>query len=255
VYSVNKIEVLDIWFNDLTIQSLNELILSQVLHQRKTIIAHHNLHSLYLFHTDPDFKQFFNLADYVFSDGMPLILWSKIKGWDVINKNRVTSLDFYQSLFDQLNAVSASIFYLGGTEGTALTAIQQLEKKYPQIRFDCYPGHFDLHGKENDTLLKRISMAKPNILFVGMGMPRQEKWILENLARLPNSVVLPCGAFFDYLAGEKKTPPRWLGMFCLEWLYRFCCEPKRLFSRYFLEPLYLIPIFLRDLTRATKPHH
>jgi N-acetylglucosaminyldiphosphoundecaprenol N-acetyl-beta-D-mannosaminyltransferase len=85
---------------------------------------------------------------------------------------------------------------------------------------------------------------------VGMGMPRQEHWIMDNLHRLHSMVVLPCGASIDYVCGEIPTPPRWAGRWGLEWLCRLLAEPRRLWKRYLIEPWFLGQLFLVHWVRA-----
>jgi len=93
---------------------------------------------------------------------------------------------------------------------------------------------------------------KPNVLFVGMGMPRQELWIADNVEALPQAVILPVGAAFDYEAGVQKAAPRWMGRLGVEWLFRLFADPKRLFARYCVEPWFLIGPALGDVREAMR---
>ena len=93
----------------------------------------------------------------------------------------------------------------------------------------------------------QIAAWRPDVLFVGMGMPREEQWIARHYRHLPPCVVFPVGAAFDYEAGAVPTPPRWTGRLSVEWLYRFATEPRRLFTRFFVEPCSLIGPALADL--------
>jgi N-acetylglucosaminyldiphosphoundecaprenol N-acetyl-beta-D-mannosaminyltransferase len=104
---------------------------------------------------------------------------------------------------------------------------------------DASHGYFDPGGEENERVLRAIEAFAPDVLLVGMGMPRQEHWIMDNLDRLGSTVLLPCGASIDYVAGEIPTPPRWAGRWGLEWLYRLLAEPGRLWKRYLIEPWFL----------------
>jgi N-acetylglucosaminyldiphosphoundecaprenol N-acetyl-beta-D-mannosaminyltransferase len=87
-------------------------------------------------------------------------------------------------------------------------------------------------------------------LMVGMGMPRQEHWVLDHLDTLPNCPILTCGACFEYIAGVQRTPPRWMGRIGLEWLARLVMDPRRLWRRYLLEPLSLIRPVAQEKLRA-----
>jgi N-acetylglucosaminyldiphosphoundecaprenol N-acetyl-beta-D-mannosaminyltransferase len=109
-------------------------------------------------------------------------------------------------------------------------------------------GFFDMNDPtESAAVVAQIRDWRPDVLFVGMGMPRQERWVLQHQAELPPCVTFTVGAALDYEAGASVTPPRWTGRMGVEWLFRFATEPKRLFSRYFIEPWSLIGPALADL--------
>lgn len=110
-------------------------------------------------------------------------------------------------------------------------------------------GYFDATAgsAENQKMLELINAYQPNVLMVGMGMPRQEHWILDNLESIHANTILTCGACIDYIAGVIPTPPRWMGRFGLEWLSRLLSEPKRLWRRYLLEPWFVATLFVREL--------
>jgi N-acetylglucosaminyldiphosphoundecaprenol N-acetyl-beta-D-mannosaminyltransferase len=93
--------------------------------------------------------------------------------------------------------------------------------------------------------MAQINAYAPHVLFVGMGMPRQEIWILDNQTSLNANAILPAGALMDYMAGEIPTPPRWLASLYLEWLYRLISEPARLWRRYLVEPWFVLGQVLR----------
>ena len=101
-------------------------------------------------------------------------------------------------------------------------------------------------------MLAEIAAFRPDVLMVGMGMPRQEAWIERCYDRLPDCVTLPVGAAFDYEAGAIRTPPSWTGRMGLEGAYRLVCEPRRMFARYLLEPWWLVGPALQDLARRPE---
>jgi N-acetylglucosaminyldiphosphoundecaprenol N-acetyl-beta-D-mannosaminyltransferase len=111
-------------------------------------------------------------------------------------------------------------------------------------------GYFDPAGEANESVLEEIRRFAPEVVMIGMGMPRQEQWIADNINSLGSAVVLPCGAAIDYVAGEIPTPPRWAGRWGLEWLYRLLAEPGRLWKRYLVEPWFVLLLIGRHWLRS-----
>jgi len=130
----------------------------------------------------------------------------------------------------------------------AAKGAQAVRERWPSVQLEVRDGYFDMEDPVADAgVLAEVRAARPDVLFVGMGMPRQERWIARHHRRLGPCVTFSVGAAFDYEAGVVATPPRWTGRIGLEWLYRFATEPKRLFTRYFIEPWSLIGPALGDL--------
>jgi N-acetylglucosaminyldiphosphoundecaprenol N-acetyl-beta-D-mannosaminyltransferase len=225
--------------------SLTEKVIRASVNDGISLIPHHNLHSLYLFHKYEKFREFYKLADITHIDGMPLILLAKLSGKKARSVNRITYLDWVDILFNRLNDEKKKVFYLGSKPGVAAKAADILRDKYPDITFKVANGYFDTDGDDNREIIQKLNNFNPDILMVGMGMPRQEYWVMDNIEKLKCRVILTSGAFFDYIAGEIKTPPRVMGRIGLEWLYRLVTEPRRLWRRYFLEPAELTYLLIK----------
>lgn len=238
--------------NALTISGLNQLIVQAVADRKKTIIANHNLHSVYLFHREAKMRSFYNQAEYIHIDGMPLIFWARLLGIKLKSNNRITYVDWIKPLLKEADTNKWRIFYLGGKKGVAEKAVQKITDEFPDLRLQYHHGFFDHQGVSNQVVLAAIREFKPQVLMVGMGMPRQEYWVLDNFHELAANVVLSAGACFDYLAGVTPTPPRWLGRMGMEWIYRLLHEPRRLWKRYLWEPWFILPIAVKDLARLLK---
>ncbi|MEZ5333399.1 MAG: WecB/TagA/CpsF family glycosyltransferase [Thermoanaerobaculia bacterium] len=133
----------------------------------------------------------------------------------------MTYVDWIGELAQRAAASGWRLFYLGGRDGVAAEAAERLRRRAPGLRIATHPGYFDARAgsSENRAVLQAIRENSPDVLLVGMGMPRQERWIVENLDRLEARVVLNAGACFDYVAGVARTPPRWAGRLGLEWLF------------------------------------
>jgi N-acetylglucosaminyldiphosphoundecaprenol N-acetyl-beta-D-mannosaminyltransferase len=221
----------------------------KVAAKERAIVANHNLHSLYLFQKRPDMRAFYNKADLIEIDSTPMIAWARLMGHPVSRAHRCTYLDFREDFWAQAQAKNWRVYHVGGEAAHNDASKAAILARYPKVHLDLHTGFFDMKGADNEALLADLKAKRPDVLLVGMGMPRQETWILANLERLPDCVILPVGAAFDYEAGVMYTPPRWTGQLGIEWLVRFFHEPKRLFERYFIEPWWLIPQALRDVWR------
>lgn len=209
--------------------------------RQQWIVANHNLHSIYLWFHEPRMRQFYEVADYTHIDGMPLILLANLLGVPLRRENRATYLDFFPILASRAAKENWRLFYLGSKPGVAVRAATKLRQRYPGLQILTHHGYFnrDRLSEENQTVIAEINAYAPHVLMVGMGMPLQETWILENRGDTCANVIFSAGALMDYVAGEKPTPPRWLATLYLEWMYRLCSEPRRLWRRYLVEPWFV----------------
>jgi N-acetylglucosaminyldiphosphoundecaprenol N-acetyl-beta-D-mannosaminyltransferase len=221
---------------------------------RKGVVANHNLHSLALLRRDPQMRAFYERADIIEADGTPVIAWGALLGRGLTRAHRCTYLDWREAFWARAVERGWRVFYLGGERCVAAEGAEAVRKRWPGVQpIGTADGYFDMDGPENDWIVRRINIFAPDVLFVGMGMPRQERWILANYDRLEGGVVFPVGAAFDYEAGRVPTPPRWTGRLGLEWLFRLAAEPKRLAHRYLVEPWGLLPAAVGDFrTRSSS---
>lgn len=241
----HRITLLHVTVDLLSIPLLNQAIATAIARRERWIIAHHNLHSIYLYQRDPKMRAFYEQAQIVHIDGMPLIYWGRVLGYPLRRDQRVTYVDWIHPLITTAAHNGWRVFYLGGKPGVAVAAAERLRQQYPALQIATHHGYFQ--SAENTTVLAEIAAFQPHVLMVGMGMPRQEHWILDNLDYLTANAILTAGACFDYIAGVIPTPPRWMGRAGLEWLYRLYSEPSRLARRYLVEPWALLPLMALDL--------
>ncbi|MES2344137.1 MAG: WecB/TagA/CpsF family glycosyltransferase [Pseudomonadota bacterium] len=218
----------------------------------KAIIANHNSHSLYLLKRRPELASFFAKADLIEMDSTPVIFFARLLGMPARTFHRCSYVDFRPLFWSMVAASRYRVFYIGGAPGVVETASERLMARYPGALIGGRDGYFDATpGSEgNAEALAQISAFKPDILFVGMGMPRQELWIEANLEALPNCVIMPVGAAFDYEADVQVAPPPWMSDAGLVWAFRLAQEPRRMFARYLLEPWALLPLAFKDVAAA-----
>ncbi|MDZ4871527.1 MAG: N-acetylglucosaminyldiphosphoundecaprenol N-acetyl-beta-D-mannosaminyltransferase [Chroococcidiopsis cubana SAG 39.79] len=240
--------LIGIWVNALTIPKLNALIADSITRNQHWIIANHNLHSIYLYHHDAKMHAFYAKADYIHVDGMALVLLGRLLGLPLKREHRVTYADWIIPLIKEAQERGWRLFYLGSEPGVAERGARILKEKFPNLQIATSHGYFDARPEapENQAVLEVINAYQPHILMVGMSMPRQEHWVLDNLDRICANAILTAGAAIDYVAGATPTPPRWAGRLGLEWLFRLIAEPKRLWRRYLIEPWFLFRLFLAE---------
>lgn len=246
---IPALELLGARVTPMTAATLHATIAEAIRTRRRCVIGHHNLHAIYLFHRDAKMRRFYAHADYVFIDGMPLVWLGRARGMPVHRGHRITSLDWLPPLLARAAAQGWRVMLLGGRPGTAARAAERLRGEHPGLEIAAEHGYFDPApaSAEGRAVLGRIADYAPQLLCVGMGMPRQEHWIHDHAEQLGPMVVVALGAFADYLAGEVPLPPRWLGPLGLEGLYRLVSTPRRVWRRYLLEPWALLPIVTREL--------
>lgn len=241
--------VLGVQVNPLTIVDLLALISETVKSKGRCVIANHNLHSIYIYHHDAKMQAFEMQAQYKHSDGMSLVILGRLLGYPLRREHRVTYMDWVRPLMAEAAQQTWRIFYLGSKPGVAGRGAEILRQEFPGLQIMTSDGYFDATAGsiENQKMLEMINAYQPNVLMVGMGMPRQEHWILDNLESIYANAILPCGACIDYIAGEIPTPPRWMGRWGLEWLYRLISEPRRLWKRWLWEPWFVLKLLLQEM--------
>jgi N-acetylglucosaminyldiphosphoundecaprenol N-acetyl-beta-D-mannosaminyltransferase len=217
---------------------LLQLLKESVAQRNKCLILSHNLHSLYLYEKLQDFRTFYQTADCVYIDGMPVIWLSKLAGHPVAEDHRITLLDSMEVVVREAANLGSRVFYLGGTEQTLQAGMQELVRQFPHLKIAGRNGYFNMES-ESVAVVEQINEARPDFLFVGLGMPLQERWLASYYSQLDVPVVFTCGATLSYITGDSYRPPRWASNLGLYGLMRLLHEPKRLWRRYLIEPIYL----------------
>ena len=144
-------------------------------------------------------------------------------------KEKMSGVDLTWEMLARLDEAGSRLFLLGGTKNEARGAKETIEARFPRLRVvGAHHGYFDVSGEENEAVLGLINEARPQVLLVAMGFPRQEKWIAENLRRLQVNVAVAEGGSFSFISGAVARAPRRLRRLGLEWLYRLARQPWRL---------------------------
>jgi len=180
------------------------------------------------------FREAYAHASLVLADGMPVVLASRLLRRPL--PERVTGADLVPALFSAANAQRRLTAYLlGAAPGVADRAAANIHARWPHVHVvgtDSPPFGFENDPAETARILARIDAARPNLLIVGLGAPKQELWVAEHRDQIAANVSLCVGATIDFLAGEVRRAPRWMQRCGLEWFYRLLRQPRRLFKRY-----------------------
>ena len=247
---MNNYRLLGIEVNQFDLDGLLKLMDNLIKQKKRTIISSQNLHSIYLFHRNAFLKDLQRISIKRI-DGMPIVYCGKILGYPFKKSNRITWVDLIRPLMNEAAQKGWKVFYLGADEVTITKGISVLRQDYKGLNINYADGFFNAtkNTQDNNNMLDKINAFEPDVLIVGMGMPRQEKWILENKDALNTTVIMTSGAAIEYVAGKVSTPPRWMGRSGLEWLYRLTENPKRFWFRYMIEPWFVFWLFLKDCGR------
>lgn len=192
---------------------------------------------------DPEYLELIQQADIVDADGQSLVIFSKL--WPGMPlPERVATTDFFHDAAKAAEENGLSFYFLGGAEDVLQSAVKNVQNLYPKLKFSgARNGYFS--DAEKDTIILEIAKAKPDILWVGMGSPRQQEFSLYAREKLTGVTwIKTCGGLFDFLAGNNSRAPQWMQDAGLEWVYRLALEPKRLFWRYALTNPHAIYLML-----------
>jgi N-acetylglucosaminyldiphosphoundecaprenol N-acetyl-beta-D-mannosaminyltransferase len=207
-----------------------------------------NVHAMNLAHRDPGFRAALQSADLVFCDGYGVKWGARLAGVRI--PHRLTPPDWIDAFATATAAAGQPVFALGDEPGVAEAFQSMLADRHPGYRAaGSHHGFFDPHGE--DAVIERINASGAVHLLVGMGMPRQELWLVANAHRLRPRVLVPVGALFRWYTGVERRAPRWVTDSGLEWASRFVRHPVRHFRRYVLgNPAFIMRVIA---SRLRKP--
>ncbi|WP_246206934.1 WecB/TagA/CpsF family glycosyltransferase [Methylocystis heyeri] len=182
----------------------------------------------------------YQTAGLVLGDGMPLILMCKLL--NERRPQRVRGADLMRELCGVSAERGYRNFFVGGRTEALSELAKRLTERYPGLPIAGFisPPFREMTDLESREMIRRINQAKPDILWVGLGAPKQELWMAKHRAEITAPVMIGVGAAFDFLSGSKTEAPLWMQRCGCEWLFRMCSEPKRLSRRY----LHVVPSFL-----------
>lgn len=203
-----------------------------------------NGHSYNVAKADPDFQKALHGSDILLPDGVSVVFGARVLSGQKIEK--IAGYDVFTHLLEKLNKENGSCFFLGASMQTLSLIGKRLKKDYPNVKFSSFspPYRAQFSEQENKMMCEQVNDFQPDVLFVGMTAPKQEKWVHDNKERLNAGVICSIGAVFDFYAGTTERPANWVIKLKLEWLGRLIKEPKRMWRRYLLStPVFFIDVF------------
>jgi N-acetylglucosaminyldiphosphoundecaprenol N-acetyl-beta-D-mannosaminyltransferase len=196
----------------------------------RVLFACANPHSMVVAKTDARFHDALNSATHVVSDGFGCRIAALLTGRDF--GPRITGFDYFEALMRKLNERGGKVFFLGSSTETLARINLRCARDYPNLTVGGYSPPFGSWTEAEDArIVGLLRDANPDILWVGLTAPKQEKWAAAHKCRLKIPVIGCIGAVFDYFAGTVKRAPQWVCRSGLEWLYRLAGEPRRLWKR------------------------
>ncbi len=198
----------------------------------KTVINTINQYSYCMAEKDPAFKKALLASDIVLPDGVGITFAAKFLHGKKIKK--IAGADLHLHLLKKLEKNNGSCFYLGSSEKTLSKIKEKMALEYPNIKVGSYSPPFKSQFtiEDNTNMINAINKFSPDVLFIGMTAPKQEKWSYEHKNKLNANKICAIGAVFDFYAGTVKRPNKFWQNLGLEWLGRFIKEPKRMWTRY-----------------------
>lgn len=248
VPKADAVSLLGIRIDCLRRRDLLEQVVCSVRRGRKSTILYVNAHCMNVQYRDRAYQGILSDADIVYCDGMGVVLAAHMTGQAI--PERMTGADWIEDLCRTALEESLSLYLLGGEPEAVHGTAAALRRRYPAV---CIVGETDGYHIGPATIAE-INARRPDILLVGMGTPKQEKWIAQHRSLLDVPVVWAVGGLFDFVSGRIPRGPRWMTQHGLEWLCRLIVEPRRLWRRYLLgNPRFLWRVFVTHTAATIHP--
>ena len=243
---MSRIKFLNTYVDNLTMDEAINKIDELIINKKPSYVVTPNVDHIVKLEDDREFVEVYKEADLILTDGMPLIWISKLKKNPIIEK--ISGSDLFPEVCKLASKKGYKIFLLGAAEGVAAKAAENLISKYDKL--NIVGTYSPSYGFEKDQLeIKKIigmvNEANPDILAVGLGAPKQEKFLYMYRKQLNVPVSLAIGASIDFEAGNIKRAPEWMQRSGIEWDYRLGKEPKRMFKRYLVDDMKIFKLIFK----------
>lgn len=249
---MSRIKFMNIEIDNLTMTETLSAVEDLIRQKTNAYVVTPNVDHIVKIESNEMLRAAYSEASLILTDGKPLMWASKIYHTPI--KEKISGSDLFPELCKLAASRRYTMFFLGAKEGVAAKAAENLRKQYPGLDVvGCYspPVGFEKNPEEIDKIEDMLKVAKPDILIIALGCPKQELFIhrFRDSLKVPISFCL--GATLDFAAGNVKRAPQWMANAGLEWVYRIYQEPRRMFRRYVLEDWKFVKLFFKY--RQKKP--
>ncbi len=238
-----RVRFMNTEIDNITMDEALEAIEKLIQQNKNAYVVTPNVDHIVMLEKDKEFADAYKNADLVLTDGKPLIWISRY--YKIFIKEKISGSDLFPRICEMAAKKQYKMFFLGAAEGVAAKAANNLTMRYPGLKVvGTYspPYGFEKQEQEIYKIIDIVRSAAPDILIVGLGAPKQEKFINNNRSSLGVPVSLGLGASLDFEAGDVKRAPGWMSDLGLEWMYRIIQEPKRMSKRYFMDAVRIVPL-------------
>lgn len=248
--SFPSVNILGVRVDAVDRQSILRIAATWAQQEQPRSIAYANAHCLNLAYKDEVYRTILNASDMLTADGIGVVWAGRVLTG--IKLHKVTSRTFIDDLCEIAASLNLKLYILAGAPGVAEKAVKIIQARHAGLVIAGYcDGFFSL--KNETGVLDEINTSRPDMLLVGMGAPRQEKWIQRNRALIHVPLCWGLGAVFDYVAGIEPVVPGWLDQIGLEWLWRLMVNPRDKWRRYLIgNPLFFIRVLLQKYSVKYK---
>jgi len=241
-----RVNVLGVGLSAINLGTAEEAVARALDAKARGYICVTGVHGVSEAQADPDFRRILNQSFLNTPDGMPMVWMGRLQGFS--SMDRVYGPDLMLRLCALSESKGYSHYFYGGAPGVAEELAEKLKAKFPRLKVagTYTPPFRPLTPEEEQDLVARVAKARPDLFWVGLSTPKQERFMAQYAYRLEATLFLGVGAAFDFHAGRVRQAPRWMQRSGLEWLFRLCCEPRRLWRRYLKNnPLFVLRAFLQ----------
>jgi N-acetylglucosaminyldiphosphoundecaprenol N-acetyl-beta-D-mannosaminyltransferase len=229
---IPRVNILGVGVTPVNLPQTVEILEGWRTEGRREYVLCTSVHGLVEAQGDPEIRSALNRSGLTTEDGMPLVWWCRRSGYS--NAGRVSGTDLLLAMCERATQTGHRHYFYGGSPHVVETLVSRLMQRFPGLVVAGYksPPFRPLTQEEDAADIQAINDTRPDFVWIGLGMPKQDKWIVQHVGKIQAAALLGVGAAFDFAAGTKLRAPLWMQRFGLEWLFRLITEPRRLAHRY-----------------------